>query len=243
MGQDWIKVEKVTARKPEVLRIASSLNIHPDHAFGLCVRFWSWCDDQMSECHTKGVTCVTLDLVLGHTGFATELVRAGWLVETDDGIEIPNFDYHLSESAKTRAKAVIRKRTSRAKSDTCHTKSVTKVRPEKSERREENISVSVCGKSEVIIPEKMLSPEVQQRASLWFSHLNVKAPDKVPVPNSPQLQAFWEDASRLGPERFCAAVLHSTSRGFVNLREPDERRQGAAGGKTEFKNGKKLQEL
>lgn len=131
MAQDWIKVEKATARKPEVLRISSALNIHPDHAFGLCVRFWCWCDDQLSNGHALGVTNVTLDLVIGHTGFATQLRQSGWLVETNDGLSVPHFDYHLSQSAKTRAQSVIRKQKSRSKCDIGRAQSVTKVRPEK----------------------------------------------------------------------------------------------------------------
>lgn len=30
MAGDWIKVEKATARKPEVLRLADLLQVHPD---------------------------------------------------------------------------------------------------------------------------------------------------------------------------------------------------------------------
>jgi len=131
MAQEWIKVEKATARKPEVLRISSALGIHPDHAFGLCVRFWCWCDDQCDIGHARGVTLVTLDLVLGHTGFATELAKAGWLTETEDGISIPHFEYHLSQSSKTRAQSAIRKERSRSKRDIGHGDSVTKTRPDK----------------------------------------------------------------------------------------------------------------
>lgn len=49
MAGDWIKVEKATSRKPEVLRIAAALGVHPDHAFGLCFRFWCWCDDHLKS--------------------------------------------------------------------------------------------------------------------------------------------------------------------------------------------------
>ncbi len=79
MAGDWIKVEKATARKPEVLALASILQIHPDHAFGLCVRFWFWCDDNLKTGHAQRVTTVTLDYVVGHTGFADALVQVGWL--------------------------------------------------------------------------------------------------------------------------------------------------------------------
>jgi hypothetical protein len=39
MAGDWIKVEKATPAKPEVLSISEILGVHPVHAFGLCVKF------------------------------------------------------------------------------------------------------------------------------------------------------------------------------------------------------------
>jgi hypothetical protein len=137
MAGDWIKIEKVTPRKPEVLIISETLNIHPDHAFGLCFRFWSWCDDNLSNCHAPTVTNVTLDSLIGHTGFASAMQKVGWIEVTDGKVTIPNFERHLSQSAKNRADAAERKRRQRGKeSQECHGNSVTKPRPEK--RREDS---------------------------------------------------------------------------------------------------------
>jgi hypothetical protein len=41
------------------------------------------------------------------------VAEVGWLVETGTGISVPNFDYHISESAKTRA--LTAKRVSKSK--------------------------------------------------------------------------------------------------------------------------------
>lgn len=160
MAQEWIKVEKATARKPEVLRISSALGIHPDHAFGLCVRFWCWCDDQCDSGHAAGVTLVTLDLILGHTGFATQLIKAGWLTETEDGISIPHFDYHLSQSSKTRAQSAIRKERSRSKRDICHGDSVTKTRPEmiREDKKEETQDAIAS-----TVPESLTEKQKRER--------------------------------------------------------------------------------
>jgi hypothetical protein len=118
MGADWIKVEKVTPGKPEVLGVSQILGIHPYHAFGLCVRFWLWCDDQLdSESVTgmsqKFVTNVALDFVIGHVGFTDALVQVGWLVVENGRLVVPNFDRHLSESAKKRADSRRRKQKER----------------------------------------------------------------------------------------------------------------------------------
>ena len=128
MSSDWIKVEKTTPAKPEVLGLSQILGIHPAHAFGLCVRFWLWCDDQLDHESVTGmsqkfVTNVTLDYVIGHTGFADAMVSVGWLEATDGGLVVPNFDRHLSESAKKRADSRRRKQNERGK----QTKSVTQM--------------------------------------------------------------------------------------------------------------------
>lgn len=103
MASEWIKVEKITARKPEVLRIAAALKIHPDHAFGLCIRFWFWCDDHLLSGNAAGVTTDDVDLLLDRSGFAEALISVGWLRVREGSLEVPNFDRHLSQSSKTRA--------------------------------------------------------------------------------------------------------------------------------------------
>lgn len=109
---DFIKIEKSTPRKPEVLRIATLMGIHPDHAFGLCARFWCWCDDNMTD-GTAKISVDVLDAVFGTSGFALALIDVGWLKDRKTALEIPNFDRHLSQSAKVRASATERKRKSR----------------------------------------------------------------------------------------------------------------------------------
>ncbi|HEY0983539.1 hypothetical protein [Schlesneria sp.] len=143
MAGDWIKVEKSTARKPEIFGIADALQISLDEAFGLCVRFWFWCDDQMTDGHAPRVTTRLLDDAFGRDGFATALLSVGWLQVRSGSLVIPHFDRHLSESAKTRALSANRKAKSRAdKSDKshaeCHGHSVTETGPEKRESKSIN---------------------------------------------------------------------------------------------------------
>lgn len=142
MAGDWIKIEKATCAKPEVLRIAAALSMPVDQALGLCVRFWCWCDDQLMDGHAPGVTNVTLDGVFGCAGFASALVNVGWLTARNGSLSVPNFDRHLSENAKKRAlsgRRQARKRvtqTSRSQRD----KNVT--REEK--RRDIHTASAVC---------------------------------------------------------------------------------------------------
>jgi len=188
MAQEWIKVEKATARKPEVLRISSALNIHPDHAFGLCVRFWCWCDDQCDIGHACGVTLVTLDLILGHTGFATQLVKAGWLNETDDGISIPHFEYHLSQSSKTRAQSAIRKDRSRSKRDIGHGDSVTKAGPDKI-REEKRRDIEQEASASVAVATH---PQWQETILEYFD-ATFGTTSRITAKRKTQLNSRWKD--------------------------------------------------
>lgn len=102
MATDWIKVEKTTPRKSEVLRIATTLNIHPDHAFGLCFRFWSWCDDNLLSSNAGGVSLALVDSLVDRSGFCAAMVSVGWLKPVGETFEVTKFERHLSKSAKTR---------------------------------------------------------------------------------------------------------------------------------------------
>lgn len=136
MAGDWIKVEKATARKPEVLRVADALKIHPDHAFGLCFRFWCWCDDQLENGNAVGVTETLVDALVERSGFASALLSVGWLQVRSGSLVIPNFDRHLAESAKTRA--LTAKRVSKHKTKKSNGDSVTSALPREEKRREED---------------------------------------------------------------------------------------------------------
>lgn len=121
MADFWIKVEKSTPDKPEIFEMAEILNLDPDAVLGKLVRVWSWMDSNSSNGHIKSVTHVLIDRVTHVTGFADAMQTVGWLGND----EIPNFERHLGESAKKRAKNAERKRLSRSSSPECHTKSVT----------------------------------------------------------------------------------------------------------------------
>jgi hypothetical protein len=141
MAIEWIKVEKSTSRKPEVLRLASLLSIHPDHAYGLCFRFWCWCDDNLSSSAIPGMTIEQLDVMMGHPGFASALVSVGWLQAREGSLAIPNFNRHLSQSAKSRA--LTARRQDKFRSRNSNARSVTKTLPE--ERRGEEKRKEVGG--------------------------------------------------------------------------------------------------
>ena len=107
MAGDWIKVEKSTARKPEVCGIAGDLGISLDEAFGICFRFWCWVDDNFTT-NAASVSETSIDALVGRSGFAAAMKKVGWLESDEAGIKIPNFERHLSKGAKTRGQTAKR---------------------------------------------------------------------------------------------------------------------------------------
>lgn len=114
MAGDWIKVEHSLPHKPEVMQLASILGIDEMTIVGYLVLFWSWVDQNLSpECPVVSGTKSGLDRVVGRDGFATAMVTVGWLTFVGDKIEIPNYEHHLSASAKKRAMDSRKKRKQR----------------------------------------------------------------------------------------------------------------------------------
>lgn len=103
MAGDWIKFEKDTLDKPEIVQMADLLGTSEDDVIGKLLRVWSWFDSQSRDGNAGSVTGVTLhkkiDRLVSSQGFAACMKKVGWL--TDQGM--PHFDRHNGESAKKRA--------------------------------------------------------------------------------------------------------------------------------------------
>ena len=117
MAGDWIKVERSTPDKPEVMRIARRLGVSRDEAFGKLFRFWSWLDGNCVEGVVEGVVSTDVDDVVGVEGFAESLRRVGWLEFDDEAevVSVTNFDRHNGNTAKARLKKAEYQATYRAK--------------------------------------------------------------------------------------------------------------------------------
>lgn len=200
MADFWIKVEKSTPDKPEIFELAEILNLDPDAVLGKLIRAWSWLDSNSDNGHIKSVTNVLIDRVTGVTGFAESMKSVGWL---EDGT-VPNFDRHMGESAKKRAKDAERKRKSRVKSETGHVKSVTESGLE--ERRGEEIKESnqeskipPCPHSEIINLYHNVLPELPKvLESRWSGSAREK-----------DLRARWKEDSRHQDLAFWNALFNA----------------------------------
>jgi hypothetical protein len=134
MAGDWIKLQKDTPDKPEVLAMAARLNIDSDAVVGKLVRIWSWFDTHTTTGNASCVTYSFLDRLAGVTGFAEQMALVGWLEQNGHDLSLTNFGYHNGETAKTRALGKNRVEKSRSNANS-NAPTVTKPLPEK--RREE----------------------------------------------------------------------------------------------------------
>lgn len=103
MAGDWIKFETATPDKPEIWLIAESAGIDPDAVVGKLLRIWIWFDQHTETANAPSVSKLTLDRLVGVSGFCNRVISAGWMHEKNGQISLPNFDRHNGKTAKNRA--------------------------------------------------------------------------------------------------------------------------------------------
>lgn len=220
----WIKMFVNLWDNPRVARLCELLQCVEALALGCLFRVWSLADSHSTDGRLE-FSASALNRKTGVEGFAEALEKVGWLEIGDGFVTVVRFDEHNGQSAKRRAQDASRAARYRKSSN-----SQDGVTPASRSERDGNViqirvekkkSNSISGRpelGEVLIPEKMQTEAVSSAAALWFKHLELVAPDKVPPSGSPQLQAFWCEAARAGPDEFVRQVERCVSRGWINLR-------------------------
>ena len=218
MAGDWIKLQKDTFDKPEVLAIATRMDIDPDAVVGKLCRIWAWFDTHTTHGNASCVTFSFVDRYVGVTGFAEQVALVGWLAQDGHDLRLPNFDYHNGETSKTRALG--KNRAEKARSNArSNAPCVTKSLPEK--RREEkssNTPIPPKGADAGAFPEKQKTPAIAlpysagnaevKKSELFnkFVFSALTAPPVVPT------EAKW-----LGLLVFMPSILQSTPVGEFPL--------------------------
>jgi hypothetical protein len=110
MAGDWIAMRLDLGTDPAVIGIAAQVGLDEFAVVGRLHAFWSWASLQTANGHAACVTEQWVDRYLATPGFAAALIKAGWLRSRSGGIEIPNFDHWMSESAKKRLQNALRQR-------------------------------------------------------------------------------------------------------------------------------------
>lgn len=146
MAGDWIKMRTDLKEDPAVYKIAEILKIDELQAIGALFCFWAWADKHCVDGHVDGATSRLVDRVSLVTGFTDALVSVGWLSLDATGIQIPKFERHNGDSAKTRMLKTERQAKWRQKNDgdvDATTSTQTSTAPStREEKRREDINTS-----------------------------------------------------------------------------------------------------
>ena len=145
MAGEWINFDTSLPEKPETLAITAKMGWDdPDLTVGKLMRLFRWFDQHTTDGNAVGVTPTLLDRVLGVTGFTECVATVGWIVVTEDGISLANFDKHNGATAKSRAQGAKRAATHRGNASSnassnggSNADGVTKPSPREEKRRED----------------------------------------------------------------------------------------------------------
>lgn len=113
MAGDWLKVEKDTPEKPEILVVASRLGLSIADVFLACFRVWRWADSVTPDGAVRSVDPASLDALVHTPGLTQALIDVGWLQVRQGSLVVPNFNRHMGQSAKRRCQDSVRKMSAR----------------------------------------------------------------------------------------------------------------------------------
>ena len=175
MAGDWLKVEKSTPDKPEVFAMAASLNLDPDIVFSRLFKMWCWFDANTTDGNAHGVTSTLLDRYVGVTGFCTAALQVGWLNVTENGLSLPNFEYHNGQSAKDRSLTAKRVAKHRKCNGESNGENVTSALAREEKRREEKSKEKEKSNGSTFVPPLWLDQ------LLWDDFIDMRKKIKKPA--------------------------------------------------------------
>lgn len=137
MAGEWLKFECSLPEKPETLALTVAMGWDdPDLTVGKLMRLFRWFDQQTLDGNAPSVTPALLDRIIGVTGFTAAVAKVGWIVISDAGISLHNFDRHNGTTAKGRAQTAKRVASHRSNAES-NAQSVTAALAKEEKRREE----------------------------------------------------------------------------------------------------------
>jgi hypothetical protein len=116
---NWIKMRSNLWNDPRVTKICDITNKPEREVIGCLYWLWAMADDQSVDGRLDGFSLAAIDRKTGFKGIGAALVKVGWLLETEDGVEIARFDEHNGASAKRRASEAKRMQFVRKPKETC----------------------------------------------------------------------------------------------------------------------------
>ena len=136
MAGDWIKMRTDLHDDPTVIQMAERMEVEEVTVVGMLHKLWAWADRQLVDGVALGIGPAFVNRLVGRDEFAENLANLGWLQITGNGIEFPNFDKHMSQSAKRRAQNADRQRKRRSVPPS----DVTQARTQASDERHSDVA-------------------------------------------------------------------------------------------------------
>lgn len=105
----WIKMGTGLASHGKVKALRRALKADRLRVIGGLWAVWCVFDEHSAGGQLAGYTLDDMDEEIGWRGFAAAMQDIGWLIETDDGLEAPDYEEHNGPNAKRRALDASRK--------------------------------------------------------------------------------------------------------------------------------------
>lgn len=189
MAGDWIKVEAATPDKPEVWVIADALGIDPDAVFGKLMRVWIWFDQQSEDGNAPSVSKLLLNRLVGVSDFCDHMIKAGWMTDDGQTIQLPNFDRHNGKTAKNRALTAKRVAKHKGKGNDDSVTKVTEDALPREEKRREDINTTSPAKA-----DDMPDCPYQKIVDSYHKHCPMMTQvKKLTEPRKKALKARWRE--------------------------------------------------
>jgi hypothetical protein len=229
MAGDWIKMEKDTPEKPELLALASLLGVSVGEVFLACFKLWRWADSQTVDGCAPRVTTASLDSLCGLPGFSDALLEVGWLQVRSGSLGLPNFARHMGQPAKARTLAAARMKRLRTPAlPKCDAPSATKPSPEKrrEEKKEEEPPNPPPGGARrkrpkalpPPIPPNLDTPEFRAAWGRWEQYRRERRKPVTPSTAARQLELL----AGFGPREAVLSIDQSILRGWEGLFKPED---------------------
>ena len=228
MAGDWIKMRTDLSTDPAVIATAARLNVDEDSIVGKLHRLWSWANHQTTDGNAVGVTSDWINRYLDCEGLAEALCEVGWMVVSDDSIQLPKFERHNGESAKKRAQTA--KRVQKYRNEAVgkrNAPSVTDALPEKRREEKEKSTKSppppprgargVVSVTDVIFPDCLNTAAVRSSLDDWLEH---KQAIGKPYKSAKSILLLLKRWTKTGPSAFVDAVEFSIAQGYQGLFGP-----------------------
>ena len=104
----WIKIETHTPDKAEIRQVARLCHCSKADAFLAFFRVFVWLDEQTEDGHVDFFTAADADDIGGLPGLGNALETVRWIMFSQTGAVVSNWDRHNGESAKKRCLAAER---------------------------------------------------------------------------------------------------------------------------------------